>query len=306
MAHGARQEVTSGTSLWDGLALSVLLLIGGLYAAGSWRLGGRRVKRRQLERVAFWAGWLAMVAAIVPPLDGLAAQLFSAHMLQHELLMIVGAPLVVAGRPLSACLWGMPGRSRVMAAAVLQQNAPGSLWRFLTTPLVAWFLHGLVVWIWHVPALYSLAIRDEAVHAVQHATFVGTSVFFWWGLVYGRYGRAGYGAAVFYVFTTAVHTGVLGALFTFTPSPIYSIYVQRASAHGVDPLADQQLAGLVMWIPAGIVLTMAGVALFAAWLGEAERRSRHPSTIKGHTWQMAAQSAEGQRSQELTGGATAS
>ena len=97
----------------------------------------------------------------------------------------------------------------------------------------------------------------------------GTSTLFWWGLVQGRYGRAGYGASVFYVFTTAVHTGILGALFTFMPQPLYALYAARAP----EPLLDQQLAGLVMWIPAGFVLTLAGVALFAAWLAESERRA---------------------------------
>jgi cytochrome c oxidase assembly factor CtaG len=97
---------------------------------------------------------------------------------------------------------------------------------------------------------------------------------FWWGLVVGRYGRAGYGAAVFYVFTTVVHTGLLGAMLTFAGVPLYEVYQAPAARRGIDPLADQQLAGLLMWIPAGAVLTVTGIALFAAWLGEAERRTR--------------------------------
>jgi putative membrane protein len=141
----------------------------------------------------------------------------------------------------------------------------------LAAPVTAWTLHGTVVWLWHLPALYELAVVSEPVHALQHTTFISTSVLFWWGLVYGRYGRAGYGAAVFYVFTTAIHTGILGALFTFAPSPLYGVY---ATPGHLDPLGDQQIAGLVMWIPAGLLLTMIGVGLFAAWLGEAERRSQ--------------------------------
>jgi putative membrane protein len=144
----------------------------------------------------------------------------------------------------------------------------------LTSPLTAWALHGLAIWVWHVPALYELAVRNEAVHALQHAMFVGTAALFWWGMVYGRYGRAGYGAAVFYVFTTTVHTGLLGAILTLAHSPLYPEYAATAAAHGMDPLEDQQLAGLIMWVPAGLVLTMLGIALFVAWLGEAERRAR--------------------------------
>jgi len=98
-------------------------------------------------------------------------------------------------------------------------------------------------------------------------------VLFWWGLVYGRYGRAAYGAAVLYVFATLVHTGLLGAMFALSERSFYPLYVERAEAAGVDAVADQQLAGLYMWVPSGIVLTLFGLALFAAWLGEAERRA---------------------------------
>ena len=267
----AHVTVTPALSAWDALAIAALLGGGFLYAAGQIRLAGRNAPVRAFEPVAFWCGWVVMLAAVLPPLDALAAQRFSAHMLQHELLMLVGVPLMIAGRPMAMWLWGIPGGVRPSAARMLQGTAARSLWRSLAAPLVAWALHGVTVWIWHVPRLYELAVRDEGVHALQHAMFVGTSVLFWWGLVYGRYGRAGYGASVFYVFTTIVHTGLLGAVFTLLDVPLYAVYAERAP----DPVADQQLAGLVMWVPAGLILTIAGLGLFAAWLGEAERRTRH-------------------------------
>ena len=229
---------------------------------------------RLREQIAFAVGWTALVAAILPPLDALAIQLFSIHMIQHELMMLVGAPMIIAGRPLATCIWGLPEGWRPQAVGLLQHRQVGNTWRWASAPLVAWALHGITIWIWHAPALYEAAIRIEGVHALQHAMFVTTASLFWWGLLGGRYGRAGYGAAVFYVFTTVVHTGLLGAIMTLAPLPLYAIYVGRAVARGVDPLTDQQLAGLLMWVPAGAVLTMVGLALFAAWLGEAERRER--------------------------------
>lgn len=261
--------VESGPSVWDVAAVGVLAASGCLYALGQLRMSRRVASVRRAERCAFWCGWIAMLAAVLPPLDRLAAQRFAAHMLQHELLMLVGVPLMIAGRPIASWLWGLPDGMRPRAARVLQGAPVGGLWRTFTTPVVAWALHGITVWIWHVPRLYELAVHDEAVHALQHAAFVGTSVLFWWGLVYGRYGRAGYGASVFYVFTTVIHTGLLGAVFTLIDMPLYAVYADRAP----DPLADQQLAGLVMWVPAGLILTIAGIGLFAAWLGEAERRA---------------------------------
>jgi putative membrane protein len=260
---------TPSPSPWDLLAIGMLIVSGALYATGRRRLVRKSVITRRREVVAFWAGWSAMLLAVLPPLDGLAALFFSAHMLQHELLMLVGAPLMIVGRPLSMCLWGLPSAVRSTAAAALQNAIVGTSWRWLTAPAIAWALHGLILWVWHVPALYEWAVHSESVHAAQHAMFVASAMLFWWGLIYGRYGRAGYGASVFYVFTTVVHTGLLGAVFALTPTPLYAVYVDRSP----DATADQQLAGLVMWGPAGIVLTLTGLALFAAWIGEAERRA---------------------------------
>jgi putative membrane protein len=260
-------------SVWDIGVLALLGTFGLLYLLGSRRMARRGAVHPLRERIAFACGWSALVASILPPLDSLAIELFSAHMAQHELMMLVGAPLVIAGRPLSTCLWGVPDRWRPAAAATLQARPAARTWRLLTAPLVAWALHGIAIWVWHLPALYDAAVESEGIHALQHAMFVGTSALFWWGLLYGRYGRAGYGAAVFYVFTTVIHTGILGAAVTFAGVPLYPVYAAPAAARGIDQLADQQIAGLVMWIPAGIVMTLLGVALFAAWLGEAERRS---------------------------------
>jgi putative membrane protein len=265
---------SSGRALspWDLGVLALLAVIGCLYVIGGVRLARRGGVHRGWERLAFGAGWFALVATALPPLDALAVQLFSAHMAQHELMMLVGAPLVIAGRPLPVLLGGLPERARRRAASVLQSRPLSGGWRVLSTPLVAWVLHGVVLWLWHVPVLYELAVREEGVHVAQHAMFVGTAALFWWGVLYGRYGRAGYGAAVFYVFTTVVHTGLLGAALAVSGAPYYPGYVSSSSHRGVDPLEDQQLAGLIMWIPAGLVLTLLGIGLFAAWLGEAERR----------------------------------
>ncbi len=271
VVHGSTEP--RALSPWDLAVLGGLLLFGMLYGVGSYRLAARGAVHRRFEQAAFAFGWMALVAAVLPPIDRWAIELFSAHMAQHELMMLVGVPLMIAGRPLPTCMAGLPDRVHPVMTAALQTHTAGNVWRTLTSPLVAWVLHGLAIWVWHLPALYDAAAGNEAIHALQHASFVSTAAFFWWGMLYGRYGRVGYGAAVFYVFTTAVHTGALGAFLTFAGSPMYPFYAAPAAAHGVDTLADQQLAGLLMWIPAGFVLTVLGIALFAAWLGESERRS---------------------------------
>jgi putative membrane protein len=133
-------------------------------------------------------------------------------------------------------------------------------------------MHAVALWAWHAPAPYQAAVQNEGVHFLEHACFLGSAVVFWWSLTHGRHGRLGYGAGVLYVFSTGVHSSVLGALMTFSNRSWYPIYDARAAAQGWTPLVDQQLAGLLMWVPAGLVFIVVGLALFAAWLGESERR----------------------------------
>ena len=273
LAHeGHQAPVIPGPSAWDVATMIGLLIAGGLYL---W--GGRRMRRgggrmRTVERASFWAGWAALVLAVAPWMDRAAALRLSSHMVQHELLMLVGAPLVMAGRPIVPWLWALPTGLRRRAGAGLGSPVVHPVWTWLTTPVVAWALHGTAVWVWHLPVLYEAAVESEGIHALQHATFVGTAVLFWWGLVYGRYGRAAYGASALFVFTTMVHTGVLGAFFALSSRPFYAVYQERAPLAGVDATTDQQLAGLYMWIPAGLILTALGLALLVAWLAESERR----------------------------------
>jgi putative membrane protein len=227
---------------------------------------------REWEALAFATGWLALFVALVSPLDALGGVLFSAHMAQHEVLMLVAAPLVVLGRPLVVFLWALPARRREAVGRWTQRRWVSAGWRAVTGPLVVWAIHGVAIWLWHAPRLYEATLESDFVHALQHVSFFGSAALFWWALIHGRYGRFGYGAAVAYVFLTGLHSGVLGALITFAPSLWYPIYAARTSRWGLSPLEDQQLAGLLMWIPAGVVFLLLGLALFAAWLGEAERR----------------------------------
>jgi putative membrane protein len=248
------------------LALTLILYaIGGVRASRPHRRGRDARTPGWWRPVAFVLGWLALVVALVSPIDALSEILFSAHMTQHELLMIVAAPLMVFGRPLATFIWALPAGWRVPVGKAVP-------WHFLGGPIPATLLHALALWIWHLPSLYQLTLRNEGIHAVQHLSFFLTAALFWWALVHGRYGRMGYGVAVAYVFVTAAHSGLLGALIALSPSVIYPIYQQAGAPWGINPIEDQQLAGIIMWIPAGVLFTVVGVALFAGWLGEAERR----------------------------------
>jgi putative membrane protein len=254
---------------------SALLLV----VTAAWYLYGLlRLRRRQTrgwgvqgwEMTAFAGGWLTLVIALLSPIATISDVLFSMHMTQHELLMLIAAPLFTLARPIVPMMFALPERWRVGGHGLFAWSAA---WQRLTSAVAVFVIHGVVLWVWHLPLLYEAAILDDRVHLLQHVMFVSTASLFWWGLLRGRYGRAGYGTAVFYVFATVIHSGGLGALMTVSTAPWYPLYAHRAHA-GVDPLTDQQLAGLIMWIPAGVVLTIFGLAIFAAWLGEAERRRR--------------------------------
>jgi cytochrome c oxidase assembly factor CtaG len=269
-----------------------------LYTIGMvrvWRSAGVGRGIRYSETLAFASGWLVLVAALLSPLDEWSETLFVAHMAQHELLMVVAAPLIALSSPLVAMLWAFPAPARYRFAHILKAPAVTSAWAALTAVPTVWMLHALALWIWHLPSLYDAALEHEGVHAVQHLCFFLTAALFWWGLVRGRYGRLGYGAAVVYLFATALHSGVLGALIAFAPEVWYPVYASNSRAWGLTPLEDQQLAGLLMWVPAGLVFAAGGLAFFAAWLRESGRRARFTSFV----WLVVvALAAAGCRSQE--------
>jgi len=243
------------------LALLALSALG--YCIGLRRLwrhagGARGVGAQQAG--CFALGWLALVVALVTPLDAFGAHLFSLHMVQHELLMVVAAPLLVLGRPLAAWAWALSPAQRRLAGRLFASRGWSGPWSALTDPLAACALHAIALWAWHLPAAFDAALLHEGWHVAQHASFLVTALFFWWSVLghdpRGRYG-AGHSAAS--LFATMMHTGALGALLSLAPQAWYAPYVATTVALGLDPAQDQQLGGLVMWVPAGLVYVAAAL-----------------------------------------------
>jgi putative membrane protein len=287
LAHGLTPHLTEG--LWrrwtfEPITLVLLALSAVLYAAGVaalWRRAGRDRGMRVWQVVAFYAGLLSLAAALLSPVAWLSELLFSVHMTQHEILMLVAAPLLVFGKPLQALTWACPAQSRVAVVRWFTQPGISASWQRITSPTAVFVLHAAAIWVWHAPRLYEAALHNAGIHALQHLSFVVTAALFWWGMVHGRYGGAGYGVGVLYVFVTAVHTSVLGALLTIAPWLWYPSYATTAANWQVDPIADQQLAGLLMWVPSGAAFIVFGLGMMAAWLGESERRAQLGSVTRG-------------------------
>ena len=237
--------IDGGGSAWSQRGpLALVLLLGALlYLRGRWNLGARWPVRRT---TAAFGGALAIGAALLSPLDTAAATSVAAHMVQHTVLILVAAPLLALGRPLAVIAAGLPHAPRI--GRVLGRPRPG----------VACALHGIALWLWHLPPLYDATLARPLVHAVAHGTLLGSAVFLWWSVSRGRARVTG----ALWLFVTAFHAGGLGALLTLSTRPWF-----RGAT-----LEDQQLAGLVMWIPAGALLTAIALTLLAGWLRSGARR----------------------------------
>jgi cytochrome c oxidase assembly factor CtaG len=260
---------------WEPLVVVSLGLSLWLYCRGMravWRNAGPGHGVGTWEATAFMLGWISLAVALVSPLHRLGGVLFTAHMAQHELLMVLAAPLLVLGRPIIPFLWALPISWRRAVGRWSALRPVNTTWVLLTIPLIAWMLHAVAIWVWHAPPLYQATLDSETVHTLQHVTFLATALVFWWSLLHGREGRLGRPAAVIYLFTTAVHTSLLGALLTFSSNLWYPLYEATTLPWGLTPLEDQQLAGVIMWVPAGLSYLVAALALAATWLRDPPAR----------------------------------
>jgi putative membrane protein len=183
--------------------------------------------------------------------------------------MVVAAPLMAMTGFGVALAWAMPRRHRAWSARPLRLAAYASA----VMPAAACLAHAAALWLWHVPSLFEAARAHEGIHAAQHLSFFGTAWWFWWSLWHGRYGRSGFGAAVLYLFATTAQSGALGALLVVSPHTWYAGNSTLAGRAGLTALEDQQLGGLLMWVPAGLIFVAAGLTFLAAWLRESERRA---------------------------------
>ena len=259
----------------DPVVLLPLLLLGSVYAAGQIRLA-RRGRRRTMPKEAwlFVAAYFTLVIVLVSPLHVAGEMAFAPHMVQHLLLTLVAAPLLLLARTLPVMLWGLPSRERSGAAALMGGHGPvGRVLRRLAHPLVAWPLFVVGQWTWHQPWAYQLALHDEVAHYAEHVTFFVTALLLWWPVIGAPPvpSPLPYPMRILYAFVAWIPNSLLGAGIALAPALLFPLYQESARTLGIDPLADQQLAGLIMWVPGDLVFLVVLLLVLGAWMRSEER-----------------------------------
>lgn len=279
LAHSGPPPVPE--SLWtswnfDPLVLLVISVGLWAYTRGVrtiWSRAGRNRAVRTWQFTAGIGGFTLLAVALISPLDPLGSALFSAHMVQHMLLVAVIAPLLVLANANVPAIWALPVIWRRKFASLWRGSSRARVvWPFIARPVPVLIIHSLVLWAWHVPVLYDAAVHNGLVHYLEHVSLLGTALLFWWLVIQrGVKASIGYAMGLLMVVGMVIQKTALGALIAFSPSLLYAEHTTTTAAWGLTPLEDQQLAGAVMMGPAGAVYLIAGVTIFAWWIRAIER-----------------------------------
>jgi cytochrome c oxidase assembly factor CtaG len=254
---------------WEPSILIGTALITGLYL---YAIGPLRTRYFPAERVntgqtiSFLLGVLMMFLALVSPLDELGdTYLFSAHMVQHLFLTVVGPPLLLLGTP----EW--------FVKPILRNKIALKIAKVLTYPVVAFVLYNVDFWLWHAPPLYNATLENQTVHILEHITFIVFGLLYWWPIFSPSKDLPGLpiGGKILYLFLSGMPSVLLGAGLTFSP-PLYAPYIAAPRIWGISAATDQQLGGLIMWVPVSIFYIVIMSVLFIRWMlqQEAEQAAR--------------------------------
>lgn len=284
LAHGPEGSSAAGSSVWTAWTFPPLVSISLLIVSAIYLIGVRRLWRRagvgsgieKRQAGVFASGMFVLIIALVSPIDALADDLGWMHMIQHMLLMNVAAPLMILGAPGMAFLWTLPVRQRRWVGSLKKIRGPGRpLYYLLWHPLLLWSLFALTLWIWHLPSLYERALRHELFHDFQHLTFFVAAALFWRVLLDPvsrlRLSRV---VAVLYLFLTSLHAMILGVFMALAPGVWYKTYEGRTVFWNVSALQDQQIAGLIMWMPACMIYAGFAAVMLALWVEKSSRSTR--------------------------------
>ena len=278
LAHGEAMPAPDLPGVLLAWRFELLPLAGVAVATVAYLWAVRQVERRHRSNppprwrtAAFLAGMAAIVVALCSPIEAYEGQLFSVHMVQHMLLELVAAPLILLGAPVTLTLRvASPGVRRGLLT-ILHSRAVA----VLTFPLLTWLIFAAVNWGWHFSTLYDQALENPPLHYFQHATFLVASLLFWWPVVGADPGRwrLPYPVRLFYLFLAMPQNSFLGVALMSAPAVLFPHYLTTLRTWGPSAIADQNLGGIVMWVFGDLIFLIAMGWVVAAWVRHEDRRT---------------------------------
>jgi putative copper resistance protein D len=278
MAHGADAPTPTFPGVlaqwsFDPLAVIGLLLAGGLYVAAVRQVNAAHPANPHPRwRTWLFLGGLATIGvALLSPIEAYEGALFSVHMVQHMLLQLVAAPLLLAGAPITLALRVASPAVRRRLLAILHSR----VLRALSFPVLAWALFAATNWGWHYSTLYNDALENQLLHYLQHANFLVVALLFWWPAIGADPSpwRLPHPVRLFYLFLAMPQQSFLGVSLLQAPTVLYPHYVTNVRDWGMTPLEDQQLGAVIMWV-VGDMAFLAGMAVVVIlWMRHEERRT---------------------------------
>jgi cytochrome c oxidase assembly factor CtaG len=266
-AHGGHEGAIGWTL--DPLLTVPLGLALLIYLVGWFRLS-KRASKPPTGIALYLAGWIVLTLSLTSPLHEAGERSFTMHMIEHELIMLLATLLLASSTAGGVLAWGLPRPLRLSLGGSWKSPLQ-RLWKVLTEPVTATAIQAAVMWGWHAPFLFDRALDSFGWHVAQHACFFLSSLIFWWAMLHPRERGSGYGVSAACLFATSLIGGALGALMSFSSSPWYADYAAMGmTGVGLDPVDDQRLAGLIMWIPGGLVHGAAALALAYKWFKASE------------------------------------
>ncbi|TAJ18528.1 MAG: cytochrome c oxidase assembly protein [Dehalococcoidia bacterium] len=299
--HDVINESTRWWLAWnfDLQFLIPLALVGYWYARGLRRWPDRSRAHSRWRTASYYSGLAMLALAFESPLDRLGEHQFSMHMVQHSIVMMFVPPLILLGAPTTPMLRGMPRwlRQRVVRH-VVSNGVVRAVWGFLTYPIVTMALFVVLQWGWHLmPGWYDRALNDDFIHQVQHGSFLAVAMLFWWNIIDPKplHSRIPVMARILYFYGAMIPKHILAAFIVFADAPFYPTYERVHRFLPLTPMEDQQLAGVLLWVPFGELLNLltAGIIL-GFWFkrGNAEQKAKEDAEDALVAAQAASRTAE--------------
>ena len=261
-----------------------IVLLGVVYANGLRRWTDRTRAHPWWRTALYYSGLLVLLLSVESPLDRLGEHHFSMHMIQHEMVVMAAAPLLLLGAPTTPMLRGMPRWLRLgVVRRLAKRDEVRWTYRQVTHPLLAVVVISATFWLWHLgPGWYDAALEDDVIHDLQHFNFWIAGVLLWWNIVDPKplQSRLAYIPRMLYVFAAGVPKHFLGAILTFAEEPLFDTYLTVRPLIALDPLEDQQLGGLIMWVPSVMMHLVTMGIIFAIWAQKSEQRQREEEAAR--------------------------